>query len=70
MSYRYNHPYRITPIDEPIPGTSLRAVWLLTGVGADAVFSSTAMLEEWLARVGEEADDGAVIQLDFLDKAA
>jgi hypothetical protein len=54
------HGWRLTPIDEAIPGTSLRAVWLLTGNGPDATFSSTAMLEEWLERV----------QLTFFERAA
>jgi hypothetical protein len=62
------HGWRLTPIDEAIPGTTLRGTWLLTGVGAPAVFSSTAMLEEWLSRV--EADGPAVIQLTFLERAA
>jgi hypothetical protein len=63
------HGWRLTPVDEAIPGTTLRAVWLLEGCGPDAVFSSTAMLEEWLERV-EVRDVADVVQLTFLERAA
>ena len=63
--------YTLTPIDEPIPRTSLRAVWLVQGVGAPAVFSSDEMLEEWLERHAQPVYNPTPIeQLTFLDKAA
>lgn len=67
------HGWKVTRIDEAIPGTSLRGKWLLTGMGADAVFSSDEMLEEWLRRVLDEEPvytPTPIEQLDFLDKAA
>jgi hypothetical protein len=44
---------------------------LLRGNGADAVFSSTAMLVEWIEHVeAARADESNVMQLELFERAA